>query len=158
MSTQPRVISFHYTLWNKSGEVLDQSEKGTPLVFLEGSGQIIEGLEEALGAMKVGQKQKVEVPAKRAYGERDQELMYKVPVEQFPEKSLKPGDMFQSNDESDHSVYTVVAVTPTHVEIDGNHPLAGEDLTFEVEIAEIRAASPQELSHGHAHGAHGHDH
>lgn len=158
MSNTPRVISFNYTLWNKAGDVLDQSEKGQPLVFLEGSGQIIEGLEEALGKMIIGQKKKVEVPAKRAYGERDKERTFKVPVEQFPEKNLKAGDMFQSNDEEDQSVYTVVNVTSTHVEIDGNHPLAGEDLTFEVEVTDMRPASPQEVSHGHAHGAHGHDH
>lgn len=158
MSSNPRVISFHYTLWNKAGEVIDQSGKGEPLVFLEGSGQIIDGLEMALLAMKVGQKKKVEVPAKLAYGEREDDRKFSVPVEQFPGKTLKAGDMFQSNDEDDQTVYTVVSITATHVEVDGNHPLAGQDLTFEVEIAEMRAASPQELSHGHAHGAHGHDH
>lgn len=158
MSNQRRVISFHYTLWNKGGDVLDKSEDGQPLAYLEGAGQIIEGLERVIALMSVGDKRKVDVAAKDAYGEKDPSLLFKVPASQFPKKSLKVGDMFQSNEAGDHSVYTVVAIQSEHVELDGNHPLAGQDLTFEVEIAGMREATPQELQHGHAHGGHGHDH
>ena len=158
MSSQRRVMSFHYTLWNKGGDVVDKSEKGEPLSYLEGAGQIIEGLERVIALMSVGDKKKVDVSAKDAYGEKDPSLVFKVPAAQFPKKQLKVGDMFQSNDSGDHSVYTVVAIQTEHIELDGNHPLAGQDLTFEVEIATMRAATPQELEHGHAHGGHGHDH
>ncbi|HRK02577.1 MAG TPA: peptidylprolyl isomerase [Oligoflexia bacterium] len=158
-----RVVSFHYVLKNKSGELLDSSSGGEPMTYLEGSGQIIPGLESQLKSCASGDKKKVEVKAKDAYGEKDSELAFDVPRTQFPpNEDIQVGMQFKiggpGSDQEASPVFTVVKTSATHVSVDGNHPLAGQDLFFDVEIVEIRAATPEELSHGHAHGRGGHHH
>lgn len=144
---KPRIITFHYTLQNNQGQQLDSSRGSEPLSFLEGVGQIVPGLETVLTTMKVGDKKRVFVPAKSGYGHREAEAVIQVPRAKLPTKQVKIGDKFQA---ANHSAPLVVtAVTPTHVTLDGNHPLAGVDLTFDVEITELRAATEQELAGAH---------
>lgn len=153
-----KIISFHYTLTDPDGKILDSSAGGEPLTFLEGVGQIIAGLETELNGMKVGDKKHVKVKAKDAYGEKDPENIVEVPLDQMPTRGIKAGDRFRAGQDSHSPVVTALKVTETHVTLDGNHPLAGMDLAFDVEITEVREATKEELSHGHAHGPGGHHH
>ena len=138
--------------------MLDSSAAGEPLTFLEGSGQVIPGLETELRKMKVGDKKHVTVKAKDGYGEKDPGNVLELPLEQMPTRGVKMGDRFRAGSDNHSPVVTVVKVTETHVTLDGNHPLAGMDLTFDVEITEVRDATAEELTHGHVHGPGGHAH
>jgi FKBP-type peptidyl-prolyl cis-trans isomerase SlyD len=161
MKITPRVIGFHYTLRNPAGEILDSSSGSEPLLFLEGSGQIIPGLEEQLLLLSVGDKRTVQVPAPRAYGAHEPELVMTVPKDRLPKaEGLTIGDQFSSRGPNGEpgGVFVVTAVADDTVTLDGNHPLAGMDLTFEIEIMTMRNATDAELSHGHAHGGDGHHH
>jgi FKBP-type peptidyl-prolyl cis-trans isomerase SlyD len=153
-----QVVSFHYTLTNSTGEVIDKSE-GQPLVYLHGAGNIIPGLENALAGKKVGDKLVVNVPAAEGYGEYNVELVQEVPRNMFQGvDQIQAGMQFQAQTDEGIQVVTVKDVTDAVVIVDGNHPLAGQDLNFDVEIVEIRDASQEELDHGHVHGAGGHHH
>ena len=153
-----RVISFHYTLTDVSGKVLDSSEGRGPLSFMEGAGQIIPGLESHLIALQKGDKRKIEVPAAVAYGLRDEEKVIKVPRTELPVKEVKIGARFNGGEDGHGPIFVVTELTATDVTLDANHFLAGIDLTFDVELTDIREATGEELSHGHAHGEHGHSH
>lgn len=147
------VISFHYTLRDPHGQVLDTSAGGEPLSFLAGAGQIIEGLEEALLGLDPGARRRVTVPASRAYGEVDPQQVQRVPRSALPvEGELRPGDQFQAGPDRSDPIVTVREIVGDEVLLDANHPLAGVDLTFDVEVVAKRAATPDELAHGHAHG------
>jgi FKBP-type peptidyl-prolyl cis-trans isomerase SlyD len=135
-----RVIGFHYTLTDKSGTVLDSSIGDEPLYFLENSQQIIPGLEKVIALMNIGDKKKIEVLAADAYGD------------------VTVGDQFQVNNDQHSPVFTIMSIESDEVTVDGNHPMAGKDLFFDVEIIGMREATTEEMSHGHAHGAHGHGH
>lgn len=153
------VIGFHYELKDGSGNTIDSSTGKDPLLFLEGSGMIIPGLEKELVAMTVGDKKNIEVKAADAYGDIVQDLIVTVKRSQFPDDAdLKVGDQFQVNEDPHAPIFTVKKIESEEVIIDGNHPLAGVDLFFDVEITEKRAATKEELAHGHAHGAGGHHH
>ncbi len=155
----PQVITFHYTLTDKRGQMLDTSRNGAPFTFLQGSGQIIPGLETALIVLTVGDRKTVNVPYQQAYGAYDQRLIYQVTRNRLPSENVKVGDMFEiSTEGGSFRIVTVVEIKESDVVLDGNHPLAGQDLTFEVEIMNMRAATAEEISHGHIHGEHGHDH
>ncbi len=159
VNLNPRVVSFHYTLKNSSGEQLESSFGSEPLMYLEGVGQIIPGLEEAIKSLKAGDKKVITVKAAEAYGEVEPEMIVEVPKDRLPKKDVEVGDRFHADAGDGHAqVVQVTKVTDTHVTIDGNHPLAGQDLTFEVEIDATREATKEELSHGHAHGPGGHNH
>ena len=155
--TKSRVVSFHYTLKNKSGETLDSSAGAEPLSFLENTSSIIPGLEAELKKMNAGDKKVIEILAIEAYGPLRDELIVDAPKTQFPsDYNPKVGDKFRTGSHS--PVFTVVSLSDTHIKLDGNHPLAGVDLSFDVEIVETRDATEEEMEHGHAHGAHGHHH
>jgi FKBP-type peptidyl-prolyl cis-trans isomerase SlyD len=142
----PRVVSFNYTLRDPSGRVLDTSAGGAPITYVEGAGMIIEGLDEELRAATAGQKTRVTVPAAKAYGERDPEQMQKVSRGVLPiEGELKVGDQFQTGPDRHAPVVTVAAIEGDDVLLDANHPLAGVDLTFDVEIVAAREATAEEL-------------
>ena len=155
-----RVIGFHYTLTNTKGDVVDSSIGREPLYFLEGSGHIIAGLESELVSMKVGQKGKVEVKSADAYGPRRDDLVVKVQKSQFPDNgaNLNVGDLFQINEDPHSPPFEIISMNGDEIMMDGNHPLAGQDLFFDVEIAKIREATESELTHGHAHGETGEGH
>ncbi len=149
----PRIVSFHYTLRDPSGRVLDTSAGSEPITYLEGAGQIIDGLDEQLRAVAAGEKPRVLVPASRAYGERDPAQMQRVKRGMLPiEGELKVGDQFQTGMDRSDPVVTVAAIEGDEVLLDANHPLAGVDLTFDVEIVTARAATADELAQGQSHG------
>lgn len=141
----PRLLTFHYTLRDAGGRVIDTSRGAEPMSFLEGSGQIIDGLEEPLLQMATGEKRTVVVPPERAYGLREAELVQKVPKARLPVGDLKVGDQFQTGPDRQAPVVTVVAVEGDEVMLDANHPLAGQELHFEVELVAARLATPAEL-------------
>lgn len=153
------VASFHYTLTDSTGKVLDSSEGQEPLSYLHGAGNIIPGLESALEGKTVGDKLNVAVPAADAYGLRSDDLVQELPTNMFSGiEKIEIGMEFHAETEQGLQVVTVTRVEGDQVTIDGNHPLAGIDLNFDVEITEVRAATEEELGHGHAHGAGGHHH
>jgi FKBP-type peptidyl-prolyl cis-trans isomerase SlyD len=159
LSANPRVVSFHYKLTNSNGEELESSFGSDPMMFLEGVGQIIPGLEREIHSMKPGDRKKITVKAADAYGEVEADMIVEVPRERLPKKDVVVGDRFHADaGDGQAQVVLVTKVTQTHVTIDGNHPLAGQDLTFEVEIDSVREATKEELAHGHAHGPGGHNH
>lgn len=156
----PRVVTFHYTVKGKDGKTIDSSVGHDPMSFLEGSGQIIPGLENALKDAKAGDKKTVEVKAADAYGAHDKELQFDVPRTQFPSnEKIEVGMQFRAGQPGEPSpVFTVTKVTDSHISVDGNHPLAGQDLSFDVEVTDVRDATLEEIKHGHAHGPGGHHH
>ena len=152
-----QVIAFHYELKNDKGELLDSSSGRDPLMFLEGSQQIIPGLEKALVKLEKNAKSEIHVPYEEAYGPYDQKLVATLARGQFPPGPLKIGDVFESEKDGQVQMITVVEVTDKTVTIDANHPMAGKNLHFSVEIIERREATPEEVVHGHAH-QHPHSH
>lgn len=152
-----RVISLHYTLTDSQGVTIDSSRGKQPFSFMEGAGQIIPGLEKKLAGAAKGDKKKISVPAAEAYGGREESKVIKVPRAQLPD-DVKPGDRLSGGQEHGAPVFVVTAVTDAEATLDGNHFLAGKDLTFDVEILAVREATEEEISHGHAHGEHGHSH
>lgn len=157
--TKNVVALIHYTLKDDNGEVIDKSQEGTPMPYLHGHGNLIPGLEGELEGKKLGDKLSARIEPKDAYGVRNDEMIQDVPRSQLPEDvDIQPGMQFQAQGEGGVNVVTVVGVEDGQVRLDGNHPLAGVTLNFEVEIAEVREASAEELQHGHVHGAGGHQH
>jgi FKBP-type peptidyl-prolyl cis-trans isomerase SlyD len=153
------VVLIHYTLTNEAGEVLDSSAGGEPLAYLHGGGNIIGGLEEALEGKAAGDKLVVALPAAKAYGVHDASLVQQVPRRAFQGvKELKLGMRFTAQTDSGPRAVIVTRVVGDMVTVDGNHPLAGQALTFDVAIESVRAATAEELTHRHVHGAGGHHH
>src|SRR5579863_6374752 len=146
------VVSIDYTLTDKNGEVVDSSKGQEPLAYIHGTGSIVVGLEEALEGKEKGATLKVSVPPVKGYGERDEKLAQKVPRSMFDVKDLEPGMRFHAQADHGSHVVTVTAVDADNVTVDANHPLAGETLNFEVTVVDVRAATEEELSHGHVHG------
>lgn len=141
-----RILTFHYTLKDERGRVLDTSQGSSPMAFIEGAGQIIDGLEESLLQMNVGEKRQVIVSAERAYGLHDDELVQKIPKARLPVTDLKVGDQFQTGPDRHAPVVTVVAIEGDDILLDANHPLAGQQLHFDVELVSDRPATVQELA------------
>ncbi|RYY79423.1 MAG: peptidylprolyl isomerase [Moraxellaceae bacterium] len=153
-----QVVSFHYTLTDENGTVIDKSE-GQPLVYLHGAGNIIPGLENALVGKNVGDKLNVNVPAAEGYGEYNAEMVQEVPRNMFQGvDDIQAGMQFQAQTDDGIQIVTVKDVNDESVFVDGNHPLAGQNLNFDVEIVDIRPATQEEMDHGHVHGAGGHHH
>ncbi|MDH5718178.1 MAG: peptidylprolyl isomerase [Spirochaetia bacterium] len=153
-----KVVSIHYTLKNNEGAVIDESPKEQPLQYLHGYGNLIPGLEKALMGKSKEDKIDVSIPPEEAYGIRDDNNIQKVPKSQFEQGvEIKPGMQFQSQTEAGVQIFTVTSVEDDQITVDGNHPLAGETLNFNVEIAEVREATDEEIKHGHVHLP-GHEH
>jgi FKBP-type peptidyl-prolyl cis-trans isomerase SlyD len=140
-----RILTFHYTLKDDLGRVLDTSQGAAPMPFIEGAGQIIDGLEEPLLQMRVGEKRLVVVPPERAYGVREDELVQKIPKARLPVADVKVGDQFQTGADRHAPTVTVMAIEGEDVLLDANHPLAGQQLHFDVELVTTRIATPEEL-------------
>lgn len=153
------VVRIHYTLKNESGDVLDSSSGQEPLAYLHGVGNIIPGLESALTGHKAGDNVQASIEPKDAYGERHEELVQSIPRSAFPVQDIEPGMRFSAGSpDGRDQVVTVVKVEDDIVTVDGNHPLAGETLYFDVEVVDLREATEEEATHGHVHGPGGHDH
>ncbi|HLP43202.1 MAG TPA: peptidylprolyl isomerase [Fibrobacteria bacterium] len=154
-----KVVAIDYVLTDPKGEVLDRSEKGKPLHYIQGAGNIIPGLEKALEGKAAGDSFKANIPHVEGYGARDEDLIQVIPKEHFGEiKGLKVGMELEAESEDGIRVITVIGIEGDQVTVDGNHPLAGVDLTFDVTVVEVRDATAEEVSHGHVHGPDGHDH
>ncbi len=154
-----KVVSIDYVLTDAKGEVLDKSSKGRPLAYIQGAGNIIPGLAKAREGTGAGDSFKAQIPHKEAYGERDDELLQVIPKSDFGGISdLKVGMELEAESEDGVRIITVIKIEGDQVTVDGNHPLAGVDLTFDVNVVEVRDATSEELSHGHVHGPGGHHH
>lgn len=153
------VASFHYTLTDDQGQVLDSSEGREPLTYLHGVGQIVPGLEKAMVGRQAGDQFKVDVAPEEGYGVRHDELTQIVPREAFQGvEDIQPGMQFQGHGPQGVINVTVTKVDDAGVHIDGNHPLAGQTLHFAIEVTDVRQATEEELAHGHVHGEGGHHH
>ena len=155
------VVSLIYCLKNSNEEEMDRADKDKPFAYLHGNGQMVPGLEKELEGLAVGDKKDVTVSPAEGYGDLNPQLRMEVDRANFPkEADIQPGVQFEGQgDGGTRTVFTVKAVVGDKIQVDGNHPLAGETLHFSVEIAGVRDATQEELTHGHAHGeggAHGH--
>jgi len=150
---QNKVASIAYTLTDNDGTVIDKASAAEPLSLIHGTGNIIPGLETALEGKSAGDKLSVTVAPSEAYGERDDSMTQVLSKEMFSGvDEIEAGMQFHAQTEQGLSVVTVTDVAETEVTIDGNHPLAGVTLNFDVEVIEVRDATEDELEHGHVHG------
>jgi len=157
--SQDSVVRFHYAVAEAGGEAIESSQGREPLVALLGHGGLIPGLEAAMMGHVAGDKFEVTVAAAEAYGEFRADLTQRVPKKYFRDaERLRPGMQTVVNTNHGPRPVKVVKVGASVVDVDMNHPLAGKDLRFEVEIVEVREATAEELAHGHAHGPGGHQH
>lgn len=148
-----KVVSFHYTLSNSQGEQIESSRDRDPMSYLHGSGNIIPGLEKAMAGKTSGEQFEVTVEPADAYGERNEAGIQRVPAKHFKNVGhLEPGQPVILQTKQGPLQVTVVKVGRFNVDIDRNHPLAGQSLTFDVEITDVRDATEEEISHGHVHG------
>ncbi|HWP41541.1 MAG TPA: peptidylprolyl isomerase [Tepidisphaeraceae bacterium] len=156
--TRNKVATIDYTLTDPQGQILDSSRGGQPLSYLHGMGNIIPGLESALEGKRVGDQVSVTIPPEQAYGQRDERLVHDVPRRAFQGvQDIRPGMQFRAQGASgQQQIVTVVSVADDSVKVDANHPLAGVTLKFDVSVRSIRDATAEELAHGHAHEAAGH--
>lgn len=153
------VASIEYTLTDDQGNIIDSSAGGEPLAYLHGAGNIIPGLENALAGKKVGDTFKVSIAPAEGYGEKNDSLLQVVPREMFQGvEAIEVGMQFHAQTDYGMQVITVAAVEGANITVDGNHPLAGQTLNFDVKVVDVRAASAEELEHGHVHGPDGHHH
>jgi FKBP-type peptidyl-prolyl cis-trans isomerase SlyD len=152
---QNDVVTMHYTLKDDADKVIDSSSGGEPLAYLHGHGNIIPGLERELAGKSVGDRLTVRVPPAEGYGEYDRALVQKVPRRSLKGiANLRVGLRLQAG----HQAVTVTHIAGDMITLDGNHPLAGQNLNFDVEITAVRPATEEELAHGHVHGHGGHHH
>lgn len=153
-----RVVSLHYTLTDDSGVQLDSSREREPFAYLHGYGNIIAGLEAALEGCEAGFSSAIHLTPAEGYGEYNPEAVFEAPRAQFPPgENIQIGMRVQGEGERGILNFTVVDVNDQVVVLDANHPMAGKNLHFAVEVLAVRDATAQELAHGHAH-THGHDH
>lgn len=153
------VTVFHYTLRNAAGDELETSRGSDPSAFLYGANNIILGLEKAMAGKAAGDVFTADVNAEDAYGPVDPKRQQRVPAKHLVFKGkLKPGMVVQLNTSEGRIPVTVVKAGRHTADIDTNHPLAGQALSFDIEIIEVRDASEEEVAHGHAHGPGGHHH
>jgi FKBP-type peptidyl-prolyl cis-trans isomerase SlyD len=154
-----QVVSIHYTLKGDGGEIIDASAAGEPLTYLHGHGNLIPGLERQLTGRSAGDKLQVKIPPADGYGEYDPQLVQRVPRRSLKGiANVRVGMRLQAQTDQGSRPVTVTHITGDMVTLDGNHPLAGKNLNFDVEVAAVRAATTEELSHGHVHGPDGHHH
>ncbi len=153
-------MTFHYVLKDKgTGEVIESSkEHGEPMTVLVGSQEIIPALEEKMMGMGEGERRDITLTAEEAYGPRADELIQSVPRHLFGDLELKEGMLLEASTPEGPIRMTVLKVGEDEVVVDMNHPLAGKDLVFEIEVLNVREATPEELEHGHAHGEGEHHH
>ncbi len=153
------VVQMHYKLTNGEGKLLDSSEGREPLTYLHGNKMLIPGLENQLEGKSVGNAFKAAVKADDAYGQKYDEMIHIVPKSNFNgDGELKAGLQIQIDTNEGKQMAIVTKVEGENVTVDMNHPLAGMDLTFDVEILTIRKATQEEIDHGHVHGPGGHKH
>ncbi len=157
------VVSFHYTLSEVGGDQLEASERAHPMTYLVGHGNVLAGLERAMNGKQVGDKFQVTLSPAEAYGVREENAEQRIAIKHVltqGEKKpvLRRGMAVKINTEKGPRDVRILKVGKFNIDVDTNHPLAGLSLSFDIEIAEIRAASIEEISHRHVHGPGGHAH
>jgi FKBP-type peptidyl-prolyl cis-trans isomerase SlyD len=156
---QNSVVTIHYTLKDDAGDVIDSSREGDPIAYLHGHGNIVPGLERELEGKNAGDKLNVNVTPEHGYGEYDQTLVQQVPRRALQGiANVRVGMRLQAQTPQGPRAVVVTRLVGDMVTIDGNHPLAGKSLNFDVEVTDVRDATEEELAHGHVHGAGGHHH
>ncbi|MDU0354376.1 peptidylprolyl isomerase [Paraglaciecola aquimarina] len=153
--TNKTVATIHFTVCSEDGTQIDSSKEREPMVFLQGSHYLIQGLENELEGKAVGDKFVIDIPPEQAYGERHDELVQTVPKSMFEDMEVNPGMTFRATTDDGEQSVMIVDVTEDEVIVDGNHPLSGLTLNFDVEVLEVRAATESELEHGHPHSEDG---
>ena len=154
-----KVVSFHYTLTNQDGEQMETTRDKKPMTYLHGAQNIIPGLESAMAGRSVGDEFQVTLEPADAYGEKKEANIQRISSKHFRfPKKLKPGQIVGLKTRKGPIQVTIVKVGRFNVDVDSNHPLAGQALTFDVEVSTVRDATEEEISHGHAHGPGGVDH
>lgn len=154
MITNGKVVDLSYSLKSSEGRLLDYADSRAPFTYLHGAHQIVPGLENALEGLKIGDKKQVVVAPEEGYGDYNSKLKLEVNRSQFPvDMEIEAGMQFEvETDEGESLLFTVESIEGEKIRVDGNHPLAGQTLHFDVEVLQIRDATAQELEHGHAHG------
>jgi len=157
--TANKVVTLSYTLRDDEGELIDQSQEGSPLLYLHGARNIVPGLEERLEGAAEGETIQATVPPEKGYGKRIGES-HEVPRRLFPtDAELAAGMQVVAHDDQGRQIpFFIIAIGEETVTIDPNHPLAGETLHFEVTVESLRDATEEEIEHGHPHGPEGHHH
>jgi FKBP-type peptidyl-prolyl cis-trans isomerase SlyD len=154
-----KVVGIDYKLTDKDGKLIDSSTEHGPLYYIQGTGSLIPGLENALEGKSTGDSLQVAIAAKDAYGEINEALCQVVPKSQFESnEGVELGMQFEVETEEGELVVTVTEISGDSVTVDGNHPLAGMELHFDVTVKEVREATTEEMAHGHVHGPGGHHH
>ncbi len=153
-----KVVAIHYTLTDNNGTVLDSSSGKDPLLYMHGMGHLIPGMEEGLDGRTVGEKLNLKISPEKGYGMRDERMVQEVPLAAFNGQDIQPGMQFEAGSEEQRFIVTITAVNTETATVDGNHPLAGVELNFDVEVLDVREATEEELAHGHVHGPGGHHH
>lgn len=147
-----KVVTIDYLLRDQDGNILDSSEENGQLSYIQGLGHIIPGLEKALDGKSIGEKINVVISPEDGYGARDENLVMTVNRDEFEtDAKLKVGLQIEADTEEGPAVFTIIDIHGDNIKIDGNHPLAGESLHFEVMVQGVREASSEEISHGHVH-------
>jgi FKBP-type peptidyl-prolyl cis-trans isomerase SlyD len=146
------VVSLHYTVKTTEGDVIDSSREAEPLAFLQGSHFMIEGIEDALYGKEKGATFDLEVGPEKAYGHRHDDLIQEVPAAMFEGMDVEVGMSFRATTDDGEQSVLIVDKTDSTVTVDGNHPLSGMSLAFSIEVVDVRAATPDEIAHGHVHG------
>ncbi len=159
MITRNSVVSIHCTLKDEQGNIMEFAEDKT-LEYLHGHDNLFPALEKAIEPLNVGERTHVKLTPEEAYGHYDPEKRFVVGRDEFGEDVPEPGMMVAMYPEDgDEPIEAhIVKVEGDDVYLDGNHPLSGQTLFFDIEVTEVRDATPEEIAHGHAHGAHGHSH
>ena len=153
------VATFHYTLTDSTGKVIDSSADRAPLAYLHGAGNIVPGLEKELAGRKQGDSFNVVVSPEEGYGMPNPMMVQVVPREAFQGvETLEVGMEFQAQTPQGPMSVAIAKIDGDEVTVDGNHPLAGQTLHFAIEVTSVRDASLEELTHGHVHGEGGHHH
>jgi FKBP-type peptidyl-prolyl cis-trans isomerase SlyD len=154
-----KVVSFHYSLRDEQGTLIESSEGKSPVIYMHGRGNIVPGLEREMAGKQGGEKFTATVPPEQAYGLRDDNAVQRVPIKHLATRGrIVPGQMIAVNTNQGARHARVVKVGHFNVDLDLNHPLAGKTLVFDIEIVDVRPATQEELEHGHAHGPGAHDH
>jgi len=155
-----KVVTMNFTLTDETGNVLDSTDSGGPFSYISGKGMVLPKLEEAVSGMIIGTKKQLKLEAKDGYGEYNDDAVQAVRKENFPEDFVLEAGMeyMASNPDGVQMPFIITNVEEETITVDFNHPLAGKNLNFDLELLDVREATPEELSHGHVHGADGHHH
>ena len=158
-----KVVSFHYRLAEEGGKEIENSHGGEPMLFLKGHNNIVAGLEKAMEGKQAGDTFSVTVPPSEGYGERNEGNQQRIPIKHLhgdkkSKAKIRAGMVVSVETEDGPRQVTVVKAGKFNVDVDSNHPLAGRTLVFDVEVVDVREATAEEASHGHAHGVGGHQH